>query len=53
MAAIFNRLAPRSNQREISMEEVIAEVGKVTRMEKVENVKNVTWDDVGGLETAK
>lgn len=22
-------------------------------MEKVENIKNVTWDDVGGLEDAK
>ena len=35
------------------MDEFLGEVGKITQMEKVENVKNVTWDDVGGLENAK
>lgn len=35
------------------MEEIVREIGKVSEMEKVENIKNVSWDDVGGLEHAK
>lgn len=37
----------------VTTETVLAQMAKLVNLEKVENIKNVTWKDVGGLENAK